>query len=170
MNIKIRHEQLADQELIYKLISNCFESGDEEKLVRLLHTDHQNLISLVAELDNQIIGQIILSKMSQDGIPNIDIYGLAPMCVSPNYQNLGIGAKLVEQVIQEAKKCNIDAIFVLGHPNYYPRFGFKPATEYNVKCEYDVPADVFMVLDLSGKLKKLHGKTVYYAEEFKEIF
>ncbi|AIT10035.1 acetyltransferase [Candidatus Francisella endociliophora] len=170
MNINVRYERLEDQELIYRLISQAFETADEEKLVRLLHTDHQSLISLVAEIDNKIVGQIILSKMNTESDNGLEIYGLAPMCVAPEYQSKGIGTKLVEAVIQEAKQNNIDAIFVLGHPNYYPRFGFKPTKDYQIKCQYDVPVDVFMVLDLSNKLNLLKNQTVFYAEEFSKVF
>jgi len=60
MSINIRYENLEDQELIYSLIDECFESDDEEKLVRLLHTDNQSLVSLVAEVGGKIVGQIIL--------------------------------------------------------------------------------------------------------------
>ncbi|MED7788920.1 N-acetyltransferase [Francisella sp. 19X1-34] len=169
MNINIRYEQLKDQESVYQLIASSFETDDEEKLVRLLHTDHQSLISLVADIDNTIVGQIVLSKMESKA-SNISIFGLAPMSVAPKYQNQGIGSKLVETVIKEAKKNNIDAIFVLGHPSYYPRFGFKPTSEYQIKCQYDVPSDVFMVLDLTNKLSALKGQTVYYAKEFGEVF
>lgn len=108
--------------------------------------------------------------MSAEKGESLNIYGLAPMCVAPEYQNQGIGTKLVEKVIQEAKKNNIDAIFVLGHPSYYPRFGFKPTSLYKIKCEYDVPADVFMVLDLSNKLHSIENQIVYYAEEFRKAF
>ncbi|APC91140.1 MULTISPECIES: GNAT family N-acetyltransferase [Francisella] len=171
MHVKIRYEKLKDQELIYKLISEAFETSDEEKLVRLLHTDHQSLISLVAETDdNSIIGQAIISKMTAEKDDKLKISGLAPMCVAPRYQHQGIGTKLIEAIIKEARKNNIDAIFVLGHPSYYPQFGFKPAVEYQIKCEYDVPADVFMVLDLSAKLAQLKDQIVYYAEEFSKVF
>jgi predicted N-acetyltransferase YhbS len=170
MNVSIRYETLEDRSLVYRLISESFETNDEEKLVRLLHTEHQSLISLVAVSEQKIIGQIILSKMLVENENNrLNIYGLGPMCVVPEYQNQGIGSKLVERIILEAKKNNIDAIFVLGHPNYYPRFGFKPTKEYAIKCEYDVPEDVFMVLDLSKKLNLISNCKVYYAEEFHKV-
>ena len=146
MDIRIRNEELKDQELIYNLISRCFETDDEQRLVRLLHTDHQSLISLVAELDSEIVGQIILSKMAIQSQSELNIYGLAPMCVLPKYQNKGIGSKLIKAVIDQAKAKHIDAIFVLGHPNYYPKFGFKTTKLFSIKCEYDVPSEVFMVL------------------------
>ncbi|AJI57267.1 acetyltransferase domain protein [Francisella philomiragia] len=171
MHVKIRYENLKDQEQIYKLISEAFDTSDEERLVRLLHTDHQSLISLVAETnDGNIIGQVILSKMTAEEADELKIYGLAPMSVAPKYQHKGIGTKLIEMMIKEAKKNNIDAIFVLGHPSYYPKFGFKATIEYKIKCEYDVPEDVFMVLDISNKLAKLKGQIVYYAEEFRKVF
>ncbi|MGQ4006452.1 N-acetyltransferase [Francisellaceae bacterium CB300] len=170
MSINIRYEKLEDQELIYSLIDECFESDDEEKLVRLLHTDNQSLVSLVAEVEGKIVGQIILSKMTAENDSNLSIYGLAPMCVAPDYQKSGIGTRLIEKAIVEAKKNKIDAIFVLGHPKYYPKFGFKMTSLYQIKCEYDVPAEVFMALDISGKLVSLKNQTVYYAEEFGKVF
>ncbi|AEI35850.1 GNAT family N-acetyltransferase [Francisella salina] len=171
MHVKIRYETLKDQEQIYNLISEAFDTKDEERLVRLLHTDHQSLISLVAETDNgNIIGQAILSKMTTEKSTNLKIYGLAPMSVVPEYQHKGIGTKLIEMMIKEARVNSIDAIFVLGHPSYYPKFGFKSTTTYKIKCEYDVPEDVFMVLDLSNKLDQLKDQKVYYAEEFRKVF
>lgn len=114
-----------------------------------MHTDHQSLISLVAETDdNSISGQVIISKITAEKDNKLKIYGLAPMCVALRYQHQEIGTKFIEIIIKEARKNNIDAIFVLGHPSYYPKFGFKPAREYKIKYEYDVPADVFMVLNL----------------------
>ncbi len=100
----------------------------------------------------------------------LKIYGLAPICVALRYQHQEIGTKLIEIIIKKARKNNIDTIFILGYPSYYLKFGFKPAREYKIKCEYDVPADVFMVLDLSAKLGQLKGQTVYYAEEFRKVF
>lgn len=170
MSVNIRHERLQDQESVYQVISESFPTGDEEKLVRLLHTDHQSLISLIAQDSQKIVGQIILSKMTTEINSQLNIYGLAPMCVTPKYQNKKIGTELVNAIIVEAKKNNVDAIFVLGHPNYYPRFGFKPAKEYDIKSEYDVPAEMFMVLDLTEKLGLLKEQTVYYAEEFRKVF
>ncbi|AXA33452.1 GNAT family N-acetyltransferase [Francisella adeliensis] len=170
MSIKIREEIYSDRDYTYGLLRECFEGDTEEKLVKLFHQDNQELISLVAEVDSEIIGQIILSKMTAEDDSSLSIYGLAPMCVSPKYQKQGVGTKLIEKAIQEAKASNIDAIFVLGHPSYYPRFGFKLTNLYQIKCEYDVPADVFMVLDISNKLVKLENQTVYYAEEFGKVF
>lgn len=105
MHVKIRYEKLKDQELIYKLISEAFDTSNEEKLVRLLHTDHQSLISLVAETDDSsIIGQAIISKMTAEKDETLKIYALAPMSVAPKYQHQGIGSKLIEAIIKEAKK------------------------------------------------------------------
>ena len=167
--MNIRYESLKDREFVYALISECFETKDEEKLVRMLHADNQNLISLVAEKDGQIAGQIILSKMSADN-SDLEIYGLAPMCVAPEYQRSGVGSKLIERVEEEARKSGVDAIFVLGHPAYYRKFGFVATSEHSIKCEYDVPDEVFMVMDISKKLAELENQTVYYAEEFGKVF
>ncbi|APC96955.1 GNAT family N-acetyltransferase [Francisella frigiditurris] len=170
MNIIIRNEKLKDQEEIYKVIAQAFDSDDEVKLVRLLHARHHGVISLVAELGGRVVGHIILSEMSCDDVDNIKIFGLGPMAVLPEYQHKGIGTKLVKSVIQSAKDSKIDAIFVLGHHNYYPKFGFHSTDEYKILSEYDVPAEVFMVFDITNKLKILENKTVKYAEEFSKVF
>jgi putative acetyltransferase len=169
MGLIIRFEELAGQQIVYNLLSSSFDSNDEEGLVRLLHTNHSQLISMVAELDGNIIGQIILSEMTVEGGSNLNIFGLAPMCVLPRYQHQGVGCALVRQVVMEAKRKKIDAIFVLGHPKYYPKFGFSQTDELNIFTEYDVPSEFFMVLDISKKLKNIENKTVRYAHEFKEI-
>ncbi|NIV15430.1 MAG: GNAT family N-acetyltransferase, partial [Aliifodinibius sp.] len=71
--------------------------------------------------------------------------GLAPMAVLPQYQKKGIGGKLVKAGLKECKKLGFDVVVVLGHPEYYPRFGFIPASQKGLCCEYDVPDEVFMV-------------------------
>jgi putative acetyltransferase len=91
------------------------------------------------------------------------------MCVLPRYQHQGVGSALIRKVVIEAKRKHIDAIFVLGHPKYYPRFGFSQTDELNIFTEYDVPAEFFMVLDITRKLKNIENKTVCYAHEFKEM-
>jgi putative acetyltransferase len=93
--------------------------------------------------------------------------GLAPVAVLPDYQRQGIGGVLIRHGIEECARLNCQAIVVLGHPEYYPRFGFIPANQKGLKCEYSVPDEAFMVLELEcGALDGCSG-TVKYRPEFK---
>lgn len=74
--------------------------------------------------------------------------GLAPMAVLPSHQRRGIGSALVRAGLQHCRQLGIGAVAVLGHPDYYPRFGFRPSTRFGISSEYDAPAEAFMVLEL----------------------
>ena len=81
-------------------------------------------------------------------------------------QNKGIGSLLVKAGIQQCISEGYDVIVVLGHPNYYPKFGFVPSVNYGIKSEYEVPEDVFMVLELKENALKGKQGTVKYHEAF----
>lgn len=91
------------------------------------------------------------------------------MAVLPEFQKRGIGTLLVEAGLAECRKAQYDFVVVLGHPEYYPRFGFVPASRYGIKCEYPVPDEVFMLIELrAGALQGRHG-IVKYEPEFDEV-
>ncbi len=83
--------------------------------------------------------------------------GLAPMAVLPVHQRRGIGSSLVRAGLEACTQLGFAAVIVLGHAEYYPRFGFQPASRFALRCEYDVPDDVFMALELEAGI--LTGKT-----------
>ena len=90
--------------------------------------------------------------------------GLAPMAVAPEHQRKGIGSALVRTGIEQCKQLGSAAIVVLGHPAYYPRFGFVPSTRFGIGCEYEVPEEVFMVVELqAAALSTMSGKVKYHA-------
>jgi len=85
------------------------------------------------------------------------------MAVLPEYQNSGIGSKLIKAGLAACKNSGYLAVIVLGHPNYYPKFGFIPSANYDLTCEYDVPPEVFMILEFQkGILKSCKGILEYY--------
>ena len=95
--------------------------------------------------------------------------GLGPMAVLPEYQRQGIGGKLIETGNQKLREAGCPFIVVVGHPEYYPRFGFKPASGYGMKCEWDVPDNVFMVLVTDrSKMKGVSG-LAKYRQEFSDV-
>ena len=87
------------------------------------------------------------------------------MAVLPQYQEQGIGSQLVREGLKACADLGYDAVFVLGHPSYYPRFGFEPARPKGFPSEYDVPDEVFMALELKpGALEDRKGTVNYHAE------
>jgi putative acetyltransferase len=129
------------------------------------------LLSLVAILDERIVGHILYSPVSVRSDEKIvEGAGLGPMAVLPEYQRKGIGGKLIETGNQKLREVGYPFIVVLGHPEYYPRFGFQPAGGYGIRCEWDVPEHVFMVLVMDqSKIKGLSGLTKYRQEFFSVV-
>ena len=167
--MQIRDETSADIDAVRGLNLAAFDGAAEAKLVDGLRENAEPLISLVAEDEGEIVGHILFSPVihSQDG--DLRIMGLAPMAVTPDKQNAGIGTALVESGLERCRESGIAAVIVLGHPRYYPRFGFVPSSELGIVSEYDVPEEVFMVLELeSGALQNKSGR-VHYHREFGKL-
>jgi putative acetyltransferase len=119
-------------------------------------------------MDGKAVGHIFFSPMAFEGQES-DFLGLAPMAVRPEFQNQGIGSKLVKEGLRIASESGFKAVFVLGHPGYYPRFGFETAKTKGFVSEYDVPDEVFMVLELEKDALKGKCGLVKYRPEFAEV-
>jgi len=167
--IEIRCETPDDYADIRRVNTLAFERDNEATLVDRLRAVQPH-ISLVAVEDGQVIGHIFFSPMSvESGDGAFTALGLAPMAVLPEYQNQGTGSQLVKRGLEECRVLNYNVVFVLGHPHYYPRFGFSPAKAKGDSCEYPVPDEVFMVVEL--QFDALCGRTgvVKYRPEFAEV-
>jgi putative acetyltransferase len=106
----------------------------------------------------------MFSLVSLSGHPSLKIMGLPPMAVAPEYQRQGIGSALVRAGLVRCKQLGFGAVVVLGHPEYYPRFGFLPSMRFVIKSEYEVPEEVFMVLELLlGYFRGASGTIRYHA-------
>ena len=166
--MNIREEQDSDIDGIWQVNAEAFESRSEADLVNELRNSGCTFISLVAETDNKVVGHILFTPVELAGDKNpVKIMGLAPMAVLSDYQSKGIGAQLVKSGLDLCRSLGYDAIVVLGHPGYYPKFGFKPSAGYGIRSEYDVPEDVFMVLELSQGSLKGHRGAIKYHDAFK---
>jgi putative acetyltransferase len=123
----------------------------------------------VAELDGEVIGHILFTVVTiEDADPLPRALGLAPLAVLSEFQRKGVGSALMHRSLERCCDLGYDAIVVVGHPQYYPKFGFLPASRYGLRCEYDVPEDVFMALELrAGALQGTRG-LVRYQPEFRE--
>ena len=92
---------------------------------------------------------------------------LAPMAVVPERQRAGIGSELVRDGLARCRLRGVEAVFVVGHPAYYPRFGFSRASDFGITCEFEVPDEAFMALELApGSLRGRTGQ-VFYHEAFR---
>ena len=168
--IVIRYEQPEDIALIHQINKQAFGQSAEANLVDALRRNGKATLSLVAEDSGRIVGHILFSKVVIEvGDSQLHGLGLAPMAVSPERQNEGIGSRLVERGLKLCREAGHPFVVVLGHPEFYPRFGFVPASRFNIKSEYDVRDEVFMITELQqGSLLGVAG-TAKYQPEFNEV-
>jgi len=165
----IRGEERGDWALVHAVNESAFPTPAEANLVDALREQAEPLVSLVAEDHGAIVGHILFSPVSLSGHSSLKIMGLGPMAVAPEHQRKGIGTALVRGGLEQCRTLGIGAVVVLGHPSYYPRFGFSPSSRFGIGCEYDVPEEVFMVVELeSGFLRGASGKITYHGA-FKNV-
>ncbi|MDH3728051.1 MAG: N-acetyltransferase [Myxococcales bacterium] len=167
--MRIRPEDPNDLAAVHAVNEAAFETSAEADLVDALRGKAQPLISLVAEVAGSIVGHILFSPVKLADQSGHMLMGLGPMAVIPQHQRQGIGSALVREGLKRCTESGCEAVVVLGHPAYYPRFGFVPASRYGVSSEYDVPDDVFMIMELQpGSLRGVSGK-VSYDEAFSGV-
>ena len=160
----VRAEKETDRKAVYAVNVSAFETPAEADLVDALRTQAQPIVSLVAEENGRIVGHIMFSPVSLSGHPHLKVMGLAPMAVSREHQRKGIGSALVRAGLEQCKQLGITAVVVLGHPEYYPRFGFVPSSRFGIDSEYDVPEEVFMAMELQlDALSGVTGRVKYHA-------
>jgi len=175
MNLTIRKETPADYETVEALIRSAFEKaehtdGKESQLVHKLREAPEFIaaLSLVAEQENRIVGHILLTPIlieEEDGTTHHSL-ALAPVSVAPEFQKQGVGGKLIAFAHDTARQLGHKSIVLLGHPGYYPRFGYQKASTYKIKPPFDLPDEIFMATELvPGGLKGISG-TVRYPKEF----
>ena len=166
----IRPEKPEDVPAIRIVNERAFGGAAEADLVDALRRDGKAPISLAAEDGGRVVGHILFSPVTiETGERELVGVGLAPMSVIPERQNQRIGSLLVEEGLRRCREEGHRFVVVLGHPDYYPRFGFVPAGRFGVKSEYDVADEVFMVMELQeGALSGCAG-VVKYQSEFDEV-
>ncbi len=166
----IRAETQADYPAVRQVNEYAFSRVNEADLVDALRRNAEPQISLVAELDGQVVGHIFFSPvLIESEASKFTALGLAPMAVLPEFQNQAIGSELVRRGLDECRSIGHDVVVVLGHPEYYPRFGFVPAKQKGLRCEYTVPDEAFMAVELrEGALAGREG-VVKYRPEFSSV-
>jgi putative acetyltransferase len=166
----IREERPEDIPAIREVNQQAFGRPGEGQLVDALRENGAILASLVAVQEGKVVGHILYSPVTAgSGGESLVGAGLGPMAVLPGCQRQGIGGKLIEAGNQKMGEAGYPFIVVLGHTGYYPRFGFRPARSYGVRCEWEVPEEVFMILVLEPvKMEGVSG-LVSYRPEFSSV-
>lgn len=167
--VLVRAEETRDVVAVHALNVAAFGGPAEAKLVDALRAQARPIVSLVAEEGGIVIGHILFSPVTLSGHEELKVMGLAPMAVAPEQQRRGVGSALIPAGLVECQRLGFGAVVVLGHPEYYPRFGFRPAKEFGIGCEYDVPSDVFMALELAAGYLQGKSGTIRYHDAFREV-
>lgn len=162
----IRPETAADRKAVYLVNKEAFDSRDAEPcLVEAIRGSEFYIpeLSLVAEKDGKVVGHILFSRIhvvtEEEVIPAL---ALAPMAVLPEYQHQGIGSALVLEGLDACKRLGEEIVIVLGHSNFYPRFGFSAVLAEELESPFGDPGDAWMALELvPGALVGVRGKIVY---------
>ncbi|MCM3146028.1 N-acetyltransferase [Brevibacillus sp. MER 51] len=178
MNMRIRIEQVDDYSVTEQVVKSAFANAEfsdrkEHELVSRIRKSDAFIpaLSLVAidDENQKIVGHILLSKINiRNDNQSIESLGLAPVSVLPDYQSKGIGKKLILEALQKAKELGYQSVVVLGHPEYYPKFGFQKASRWGIKAPFEVPDEVFMALELQENALANVSGVVEYSRAFFE--
>lgn len=165
--IAIRREVPGDFPVVFEVVRRAFGQPDEAKLVEALRGPSDPQIPLVAVEGDRVVGHVFFSPVSIES-PDAGwaAIGLAPLAVDPDYQNRGIGSALARAGLEACVELGEPIVFVLGHPQYYPRFGFRPARPDGLYYADDPRFDAsFMVAELvPGALRGRSGRVRYRPE------
>lgn len=166
--VTVRIERFEDMTAIPALNMKAFGRAAEGEIIDKLRRSCPEILSLVADDNGQVAGHILFSPVVIEGEKGRLIgMGLGPMAVLPELQRQGIGAQLIETGLSMLRQRGCSFVVVVGHPDYYPRFGFERASKYPLSCQWDnLPEEAFMVLILDEqRLDDVKG-VVRYREEF----
>lgn len=166
--IEIREERPADHEAVRAVNDQAFEQPAEGRIVDAIRAACDETLSLVATSGGQVVGHIFFSPATiETDDRRIVGMGLAPMAVLPDRQHQGIGSRLVEEGLRRIRATSCPFVVVLGHPDYYPRFGFEPASRYDLRSQWDgIPDEAFMAMILDPSVMAGVAGVVSYRSEF----
>ena len=175
MKINIRQETSADYPIVFDLIEQAFRDEilsdkKEQFLVERLRKSDGFVpeLSLVADINLQIVGYILLTKISiETKTESITSLALAPVAVLPEFQKQGIGSKLIVEAHHIAKDLGYESVVLLGHENYYPKFGYQLLHHFNISLPFEAPKENCMAIEfVPDALKNKAGKVIYPKEFF----
>ncbi len=165
MNIQIRPELQCEYECVENITRDAFSRNDEATLLNTIRKTPNYIpeLSLVARNEEEVLGHILFTKVRiiNEETEHTSI-ALGPMSVISSRQKEHIGSQLVLAGLDAAKQLGYSHVIVLGHENYYPKFGFQPAKSFGIRASFDVPSSYFMARELDeGSLSKVSGFVVY---------
>lgn len=149
----VRRERQGDEAQIYEVNYQAFGRKEEAEVVNVLRSSCPEGVSLVAEEEGKIVGHMLFTPTIIEGEGTSLVgTGLAPLAVLPRYQGKGVGSALVRAGLDEMRTAGEPFVVVVGHPGYYPKFGFERASKYGIRCEYgEVPDEAFMIIVFDEK-------------------
>ena len=163
--MNIREASDSDLNDVLSVEKEAFGYDKESILVKGLLSDPsaKPLYSLLAFNDDRAVGHVLFTSARLEYVQNGALISiLAPLAVIPDFQKIGVGGKLIERGLQHLANSGVDLVFVLGHPDYYPRYGFKPAGVQGFEAPYPIPeehANAWMVQELHpGVIGNVSGK------------
>ncbi|UCG53754.1 MAG: N-acetyltransferase [Candidatus Latescibacterota bacterium] len=164
----IRREKLGDKAAVREVNERAFGQPVEADIVDQLRDSCSDLVSLVATRGDSIVGHILFSPVTVERTGGVvEGMGLAPMAVLPEYQRQGVGSALVEFGLKALRERSCPFVIVLGHPEYYPRFGFERASGYDIRCQWSgVPDEAFMIRILDRSAMAGVSGVAKYRDEF----
>ena len=166
----IRPAQPGDASAIDAVHRQAFPTDAEARLVGLLIGRGKDRVSLVAEMEGQVVGHLLFSPATIEWSerPAVKGLGLAPLAVLPHWQRRGVGSALMRAGMEACRLLDVSFVVLVGHPEYYPRFGFVPAGRYGLTCDFG-SGDAFQIA-VPGDASLASGGAVRYAPEFYELF
>jgi predicted N-acetyltransferase YhbS len=176
MNVAIRKERPGDEESIHDVTVRAFADSEmghhgEAQLVERLRASCAEMVSLVAEIDGRLVGHSLFTPVViESNERHCRGMGLGPISVLPEYQGRGVGSRLIESGLDQLRAAGVPFVVVMGHLDYYPRFGFVPASKYGVTTTFGAEADrLFMIQMLSHTSPEPAPGTAKYRPEFSDV-
>jgi putative acetyltransferase len=162
----IRREESQDVAAIRDVNEQAFGGSGEANAIEALRARGAATLSLVAVIDDRVVGHLFFSPATIQSLDRSwSALGLAPLSVLPEYQRQGIGTALMKAGLEECRQAGHERVIVLGHADYYPRFGFERASQYGVRFEFEAPDEACMVLALCpGAFDGVNGVAKYQPE------
>jgi putative acetyltransferase len=160
----LRAERTADQSGIRKVLKAAFGRSAEADLVEVLRGRNAIIGSWVAVVEDEVVGCLVFTPIRlEPPLGQTPIVGLAPVAVRPDFQRHGIGTSLIGHSLRQVKGLGLAAVVVLGDPSFYRRFGFHPASDFGMDCDFTAPHGAFMAMELLPKaLQGYHGRAHFH--------
>lgn len=168
--IAVRFERPEDLAQVRRINEVAFGQPAEAELVDRLRAACPEALSLVAEVEGRVVGHILFTPVVIEAQPPLVGMGLGPMAVLPDLQRQGVGSALVRRGLELLRERDVPFVIVVGHPEYYPRFGFERASRHGLASPWDgIPDEAFMVTILDPAQVSGATGVVRYRPEFDEV-